>query len=268
MWTIRSNRFWAGTHGNDLKPIRNIPFRSPSPKKTIPARTSVRKAVEFASNSSPGSSLSCHHPGVYVHPGRLNGWNLQPSPIYIKEKSSEPNLHEEMFHVNLEGCNPYKWPYPQFSGYEKYLKPPPTWKQAYCHVGSQKNMIFNGGCCFFCFFSLTLQCWFTKWCKFWFLGKLWMSTWNLSPILYWKQAEVYNHLSECVTSLVQGMYDTNVYIICDIYVYSIQIYMSYIFINIDGQYLAFNGHWKHPWKHIYIPLNAICMYSLENMRLK
>lgn len=28
--------------------------------------------------------------------------------------------------------------------------------------------------------------------------------------------------------------------------------MSYIFIITDGQYLAFNGHWKHPQKHLYI----------------
>ena len=39
-----------------------------------------------------------------LHPGRFNGWNIQPSPMNGKENDSEPNLHEDMFHVNLPGC--------------------------------------------------------------------------------------------------------------------------------------------------------------------
>ena len=37
-------------------------------------------------------------------PWKINGWNLQPSPKK-KGKWSEPNLHDEMVHVNLPGWN-------------------------------------------------------------------------------------------------------------------------------------------------------------------
>ena len=40
---------------------------------------------------------------VMVHPGRLTAGTYK-SPIW-KGKWSEPNLHEDMFHVNLPGCN-------------------------------------------------------------------------------------------------------------------------------------------------------------------
>ena len=36
-------------------------------------------------------------------PWKINGWNLQPSPMNGKENDSEPNLHEDMFHVNFQG---------------------------------------------------------------------------------------------------------------------------------------------------------------------
>ena len=37
-------------------------------------------------------------------PWKINGWNLQITHER-KGKSSEPNLHEDMFHVNLQGCH-------------------------------------------------------------------------------------------------------------------------------------------------------------------
>ena len=41
--------------------------------------------------------------GVFPTPWKMNGWNLQPSTM--KRKENEPNLHEDMFHINLPGCS-------------------------------------------------------------------------------------------------------------------------------------------------------------------
>ena len=44
-----------------------------------------------------------HHEYIRVHPGRLTAGPYK-SPIFFKGKWPEPNLYEDMFHVNLPGC--------------------------------------------------------------------------------------------------------------------------------------------------------------------
>ena len=44
---------------------------------------------------------------VGLHPGR---WNMEPTNHPFRKQNDLPNLHEDMFHVNLPGCTPPKPP--------------------------------------------------------------------------------------------------------------------------------------------------------------
>ena len=53
-----------------------------------------------------------------THPGRFNGWNLQPSPIFQRKIIDSPNLQGIMFHVNLPGCIGDEIPTKLYRGYK------------------------------------------------------------------------------------------------------------------------------------------------------